>query len=204
MPGAPAARLLLALLAAPAASAPAGPLARYAGVYASRAGQLRTFFVDSGALRMRVPPGVVRRLVPLGADRVRVANTARTFRFMGTTARAEGAGEPPADYHRVGSEGDTATTAARYVGTYESAELGVRWTLRAGADGSLLVAHGGPGSPERARAAFRDGFLIGYGMLRFVADCRGAVVGFTVSEERMQGLRFDRVGARGPQGGCAR
>jgi CubicO group peptidase (beta-lactamase class C family) len=185
-----------------ASSAPAGELARAAGVYVGRAGQVRTFFVDSGALRLRVPPGVVRRLVPLGAGRVRVANTARTFRFAADSARAEGAGEPPAVYHRVGAEGDTVVDASRYVGRYESADLGVAWEVRAGADGALRIAHGGPRSPERAQPLFRDGFMIVYGLLRFRTDCRGDVVGFTLSEERVQGLRFDRVGIGRPPAVC--
>jgi CubicO group peptidase (beta-lactamase class C family) len=185
-----------------ATSAAAGDLARFAGVYVGRAGQVRTFFVDSGALRLRVPPGVVRRLVPLGAGRVRVANTSRTFHFSADSVRTEGAGEPPAVYHRVGADADTAVVPSRYLGRYASADLGVTWEVVAGDDGALRIAHGGPRSPERAQAMFRDGFMIVYGLLRFRTDCRGEVIGFTISEERVQGLRFDRVGSGPPAAAC--
>jgi hypothetical protein len=44
--------------------------------------------------------------------------------------------------------------------------------------------------------------MIVYGLIRFVTDCGGEVVGFTVSDERVHGLRFDRDGSARPPAVC--
>jgi CubicO group peptidase (beta-lactamase class C family) len=177
---------------APPAAA-AEDLTGFAGVYVSASGVVRTFEADSGTLRLRVPPGVVRRLVPLGGRSVRVQNTQVTFRFTRGAAHREAPGEPPSLYRYVGPAGDTLAAPARYTGRYYSPELGVTWEVSTGADGAPRVGHGGPGSPERLIPMFRDGYLFTYGLLRFQTDPRGEVVAFTVSDERVHSLRFDRV-----------
>jgi hypothetical protein len=178
---------------APPTAAPADDLTPFAGVYVSASGIVRTFEADSGTLRMRVPPGVVRRLVPLGGGRVRVLNTPVIYRFTRGAAHRETPGEPPAVFHYAGPAGDTLAAPARYTGRYHSPDLGVTWEVTTGEDGALRVAHGGPQSPEKAIPMFRDGYMITYGLLRFQTDRRGQVVAFTISDERVHSLRFDRV-----------
>jgi CubicO group peptidase (beta-lactamase class C family) len=186
----------------PPAAAPGNEFSRFAGVYVSPSGVVRTFEADSGTLRMRVPPGVVRRLVPVGGAAVRVVNTTTSYRFTQGAARRETPGEPPAVFRYVGPAGDTMAAPARYAGRYHSPDLGVTWEVSAGIDGALRVGHGGPGSPEPAAAMFRDGYMIVYGLMRFITGCEGEVVGFTVSDERVYGLRFDRVGSVHPPAVC--
>lgn len=183
-----------------AASAPvtvdARELARIAGVYVTRAGLVRRFFVDdAGSLRLPVP-GAVHTLVPLGGGRFRVPTSMGTvYTFADGTARRESPGNPTIVFQYAAPNGDSAAAPARYAGRYESPELGAAWELAAGADGALRVAHGGPDSPERAEPVFRDGYIIAYGLMHFITDCRGEVIGFTLSDERVQALRFNRVGA---------
>ncbi|WP_420128224.1 serine hydrolase domain-containing protein [Longimicrobium sp.] len=200
----------LAAAEAPAPAAPAPPasavddgdLARFAGVYVSASTLMRTFVVDSGALRVQVAPGVLRPLEPLGGGRFRVVSTETTYRFGPGTVRRESAGVAPVEFHYAGPAGDTAADPARYAGRYESPEMGVTWELRAGDDGTLRVVHGGPGSPEKADKVFRDGFTFSYGLIRFVTDCRGEVAGFTLGDDRVYALRFNRVGQGGASAAC--
>ena len=188
---------------AASAAAPGIEFTRFAGVYVSPSGVVRTFEVDSGTLRMRVPPGVVRRLVAVDSTRVRVVNTAATYHFTQGAARVVATpGEPAATFRYVGPAGDTMASPARYAGRYHSPDLGVTWELSAGIDGTLRVGHGGPRSPEPAAAMFRDGYMMVYGLMRFITGCSGEVVGFTVSDERVYGLRFDRVGSVRPPAVC--
>ncbi|HEX6036545.1 serine hydrolase domain-containing protein [Longimicrobium sp.] len=181
------------------ASAPvavdARELARIAGVYVTRAGLVRRFFVDdAGSLRLPVP-GAVHTLVPLGGGRFRVPTSMGTvYRFVDGTARRESPGDPTIVFQYAAPNGDSAAAPARYAGQYESPELGATWELVAGGDGTLRVVHGGPDSPEAAEPVFRDGYTIAYGLMHFITDCRGEVIGFTLSDERVQALRFNRAG----------
>lgn len=185
-----------------AVAADAGALARIAGVYVTRSGLVRRFFVDSGTLRLPVP-GAVHTLVPLGGGRFRVPSGMGTvYTFVDGTARREAPGNPTVVFRYAAPNGDSAAAPARYAGRYESPELGAAWELVAGADGALRVVHGGPDSPEKAEPVFRDGYTIGYGLMHFVTGCRGEVVGFTLGDERVQGLRFDRVGAADASPAC--
>lgn len=190
--------------AAPIASAAVddGDLARFAGVYVSASTLMRTFVADSGSLRVQVAPGMLRPLEPLGGGRFRVVSTETTYRFGPGTVRRESPGMAPVEYRYAGPAGDTVADPARYAGRYESPEMGVTWELRAGDDGTLRVVHGGPGSPDKADRVFPDGYTFSYGLIRFVTDCRGEVVGFTLGDDRVYALRFNRVGQGDAPAAC--
>lgn len=179
-----------------------GDVTRFAGVYVTRSGIWRRFLADSGSLRLPAGPQV-HTLVPLGGGRFRVPTAAgTTYAFTDGTTRRESPGDPPIVFRYAAPNGDSAAAPSRYAGRYESPDLGAAWELRAGDDGTLRVVHGGPGSPEKADPEFKDGYTIWYGLMHFVTDCRGEVVGFTLSDERVQGLRFNRVPPAGTSAAC--
>jgi len=85
----------------------------------------------------------------------------------------------------------------RFAGTYHSRELGVSWKLAVIDEQLTLVETpqivlpiSGPLRPAMTRSSFHSAA----GLLRFTYDAAGHASGFDLSFNRMQGIRFDRVG----------
>jgi CubicO group peptidase (beta-lactamase class C family) len=89
----------------------------------------------------------------------------------------------------------TQTDPGQFSGSFHSADLGVDWqlsvidqqlTLNAGSQIVLPIA--GPLSPAMTSSSFHSAA----GLVRFTHNAAGQVDGFTLSFNRMRGIRFDR------------
>lgn len=79
-----------------------------------------------------------------------------------------------------------------YAGAFYSDELDVRYDLRVA--GSSLVLFNRKADDATLTPAFRDAFTLGFGAtLQFTRDKAGKVNGFTVTDGRVRGVRFDKV-----------
>lgn len=124
---------------------------------------------------------------------------------VGVTFEHSGAGPPRAVWLRIGSADSTraerfvpvSPTIAElrsYAGRYHSAELGVTWSVVL-VNGRLTLQNApsdltdtGPLVP-----AMQSTFTAGDGVLQFVRDKSGRVMGMTLSASRMRGIEFERI-----------
>jgi CubicO group peptidase (beta-lactamase class C family) len=167
----------------------AAELERRAGMYRHR----RT----GAPLRLTMADGKLRagntELVPIGPA---------AFRLGGV--RVEFADGPPAEGRLVFPEGDTIvfepappadTTAANlasYAGEYRSDEAEATYTVAV--ENGTVMMRMRSGTAFRLVPLYADGFAGLPGMVvRFIRGADGRVEAFTITVERVRGLRFDRV-----------
>ena len=82
---------------------------------------------------------------------------------------------------------------AAYAGSYYSEELDVRYDLALRDSALVMTNRKLPDS--RLEPAFRDGFTGGFeATFRFTRDRAGKVNGFTLTDGRVRGVKFTRVG----------
>jgi CubicO group peptidase (beta-lactamase class C family) len=142
----------------------------------------------------------------LGDGRVLVPTSDTTVRIAGTTGglilRSNGSGVPsivqvPRStrdlvYRREAPFAPSRVAQAEYAGRYESAELDVRYTIVATDTG--LVVRQRKRDDMRLVPAFADGFTGGFGAtFIFTRNRAKKVDGFTITDGRSRGVRFDRV-----------
>jgi CubicO group peptidase (beta-lactamase class C family) len=78
-----------------------------------------------------------------------------------------------------------------YAGDYRSAEIESSWDVAV--EGSRLMMRPAGSSEWELKPFGKDAFLgPGVGVVKFVRDPRGQVVGFTMNRYNLRGLRFDR------------
>lgn len=81
---------------------------------------------------------------------------------------------------------------AAFAGSFYSDELDVRYEVVL--NDSVLVVRNRKIDDEKLAPAFRDAFTAGFGAtFQFTRDRAGKVNGFTISDGRVRGIRFDRV-----------
>jgi hypothetical protein len=170
----------------------AAELERRAGIYRSR----RT----GAPLRMAMRDGKLRtgggtELIPVGPG---------VFSFGPSGTRVEFVDGPPAVIRIVYPDADTvmyepaapadttAASLAAYAGEYYGQEAEAAYTV-AVVDGAVVLRMR-PGTTIRLMPAYADVFSgPGGALVRFIRGADGRVEAFTISVERVRGLRFDRV-----------
>ena len=85
----------------------------------------------------------------------------------------------------------TSSERAAYVGTYESDEAEVRYTVSV--EGNVLRLVDRYGNARPLTPTYRDSFLFGSQVVTFVRDATGQVVGFDFGTDRAWAVRFARV-----------
>ena len=148
-------------------------------------------------LRLVMADGKLRagntELVPVGPA---------AFRLGGV--RVEFADGPAAEGRLVFPEGDTivfepappadtvAANLASYAGEYRSDEAEATYTVAV--ENGTVMLRMRPGTAIRLVPIYADGFAGPGGMVvRFIRGADGRVEAFTITVERVRGLRFDRV-----------
>jgi CubicO group peptidase (beta-lactamase class C family) len=168
----------------------AADLERHAGLFRSRrTGEPLPFVVADGALTL----GGGLRLQPIAANTY-LAGARRVEMVPGTprTARMLYPDGDTVVYEAVAPWHPTPSQLAALTGEYYSAEAEAGYTA-AVEDGGLVLRRR-PDTREELTPAYADAFTTPEGVLiRFVRGAGGRVQGFTVSIDRVRGLRFDRV-----------
>jgi len=155
--------------------------------------QVIEFNVRNGALSIGRTTGPA--LVPIDENRFRQGQTEYRFgsgEHTGFDLLPPGGGRPlPFEWHApvVAS----ATVLAPYAGEYFSEELNARY--RVTASDSTVSLRTGTSNPVTARLVFADTFVGGGWTIQFERK-RGQVAGFVVTNQRVRGVRFDRVPGR--------
>jgi CubicO group peptidase (beta-lactamase class C family) len=187
----------------PVAEAPADPsaatvpmsreaLERLAGVYRGEVPtQIVRIRLDGDTLRADVGAPVALR--PIGENRFDIVGqgVVVTFRVQddgSVQLDAPGLGR----YHRSDAWEPTPSELEAFAGVYHSEELGTEYRL-ATEDGALWFHHRKLDS-QRLTPTFEDGFIIGGDSAVFTRDRTGRIDGFTISDGRVRGVRFDRSG----------
>ena len=95
------------------------------------------------------------------------------------------------DFRREESFTPDRAALTSYTGSFYSDELDVRYEITLG--DSALVMHNRKLDDEKLTPAFRDAFTVGFGAtFPFGRDRAGKVTGFTITDGRVRGVRFDR------------
>ncbi len=98
----------------------------------------------------------------------------------------------PDRYERRDSWLPNTTGLREFAGSYHSDELGTEYRLAL--EGSGLVIHHRKLEPTTLEPTFRDAFRAGGQTLVFTRDSRSRVDGFRMSDGRVWGVRFERLG----------
>jgi CubicO group peptidase (beta-lactamase class C family) len=93
-------------------------------------------------------------------------------------------------YTRLRAEDLAARPFAEYVGAYMSAEADVTMTVSAESWGLELESK--PDSSRRLTPVYADAFRSALGFIRFHRNAAGRVTGFSLSQDRVWDLRFER------------
>ena len=83
---------------------------------------------------------------------------------------------------------------AEYAGTYDSDEA--ETTMIAAVDSGVLVLKRRPDTIIRLTPLYADGFYGSIGFIRFHRDAAGKVTSFSVTQDRVWDMRFQRVVSR--------
>jgi CubicO group peptidase (beta-lactamase class C family) len=164
-------------------------LMRFTGSYRGNPGQVWPVLVENDQLRF---DGAALR--PLGENRFEVIESAQLVTFVaaegGEIVALEG---PPGRLERIPPWEPQTAELAEFTGTYRSAELGTDYRLVM--EGAELWLHHRKLDAEVLWPIGRDEFGFGRGgsLARFTRDERGSIDGFTISNGRVWGVRFDRV-----------
>ncbi|MBI3791003.1 MAG: beta-lactamase family protein [Gemmatimonadetes bacterium] len=172
-------------------------LARFAGTWHDTLGH--------GVVRVRLSGDTLRlgtgeRLIPTSDTSVRIAGqgAALVLRTAGgavTGLRALPVGTRAVVFRRETPVTATPALLAAHAGSYYSDELDVRYVL-VPRDDVLALEH------RKLRnvtltPAFADAFTTSFGATAlFTRDAKGQITGFTLSDGRVRGVRFDREAAR--------
>jgi CubicO group peptidase (beta-lactamase class C family) len=165
------------------------------GLYRSlKTGQPLRVTVEKGALRVGRGPAV--------------ATSATTFRQGGNEITFDGEGASPSrhvrfanangtreEFERVEPAKPDASALTAYAGTYASDEVEV--TLTVALENGGLVVKRRPDTKEPLAPVYADAFESEIGLVRFLRDAGGAVVGLSLGDGRAWDVRFARVNRAG-------
>jgi CubicO group peptidase (beta-lactamase class C family) len=176
--------------APPAITVPAAELERHAGLFRSRrTGEPLPVVIAEGALTL----GGGLRLEPIAPNTFRAG--ARRIEMVPGEPRTLRMLFPDGDtviYEAVDPWQPTPAQLASFAGEYHSDEADAAYT--AVVEDGRLVLRRRPDTREELTPAYADAFTTAEGVLvRFVRGVGGRVDGFTVTIDRVRGLRFDRV-----------
>jgi len=179
----------------------AASLARLPGAYHSpRTEEVLILAVRNGQLVDSVAGAGGTLLIPIAADRFKYRGSQRTLTVLPgsagqpTRVRLERPNTRAVEYQAVPRPKPDAMTLAGYAGDYRSPELdaGYRFSVT----GDTLRFSQAWEKPVALRPIYQDGFLAGNaGIIRFLRDPRGRVVGFVLWAGRVRHLRFEKEGA---------
>lgn len=167
-------------------------LEKWVGTYRDTVSQL--------VFRVRLSGDTIRangQVISLGSDTTGVLGTMPGWVALrqGADGRAQIAVEPKAlraiRFIRQESALTSKAALAAFAGSYYSAELDTRYELVL-RDTVLFRVHRKMDDAALAPAG-RDAFTMGGGSVLFMRDRRGRVLGFTVNDGRVRGVRFTRV-----------
>ena len=116
--------------------------------------------------------------VDFTADGLKVTDAFGTIDAYARVPAAELAPRPPAEY----------------AGTYESDEA--ETTMIAAVDAGALVLKRRPDTTIRLTPLYADAFYGSIGFIRFHRDAAGKVTSFSVTQDRVWDMRFQRVDSR--------
>lgn len=184
-----------------AVSVDAAALAKLAGAYHSpRTEEVLVLSVRDGQLVDSVAGAGGVPLIPVGADRFKYRGSQRTLTVVPGAAgrpvrlRQDSPNTRAVEYEAVPRPKLDGTTLAGYAGDYRSPELDAGYRFTVSAD-TLRFSRGWE-PPMSLRPIYQDGFQAGNaGIVRFLRDPRGRVVGFVLWAGRVRHLRFEKEGA---------
>ncbi len=138
-------------------------------------------------------PGGTSPAEPLGGDRFRASN-GWTFAFSGTgTSRAVEVTDPDGvtrlEYFTPPEA--SAIQLGDYAGTYESPEVGARYTVAV--ENNALILRFAHLPAERLTPVYRDGFTGAGRSIRFVRDASGRVIELRIFAGRVRNVKFTRT-----------
>lgn len=172
-------------------------LARWVGTYRDTVSQSVLRILLSGdTLRQANGP----RLIPTNDTTLRLAGSATTYVLRMNGGHVTGLRQLPRtlrniEYRREASRAPGRDSLATYAGTYYSEELDVRYTLAV--RDSVLTVEFRKIDDAPMTMVFPDGFLSSFGAtIIFTRDARQRITGFTLTDGRVRGVRFDREGAK--------
>jgi CubicO group peptidase (beta-lactamase class C family) len=169
-------------------------LARWEGVYRDSVSQSLLRVRRTGDT-LRLSDG--RRLTPTSDTTLRIAGgngmlVLRAEKGQVTGVRQLPRGLRDAVLRRETSVTPSAALLAQYVGSYYSEELDVRYALVAN-DSVLALKHRKFNGNALLRPEFVDGFSSSMGAtILFTRDAKKRITGFTLSDGRVRGVRFER------------
>jgi CubicO group peptidase (beta-lactamase class C family) len=172
-------------------------LARWVGTYRDTVSQSVLRILQSGdTLRQANGP----RLIPTSDTTLRLAGGATTYVLRLNGGRVVGLRQLPKtlrsiEYRREPSRAPGRDSLAAYAGTYYSEELDVRYTLAV--RDSVLAVEFRKINDASMTMVFPDGFLSTFGAtIVFTRDAKQRITGFTLTDGRVRGVRFDREGPK--------
>jgi CubicO group peptidase (beta-lactamase class C family) len=178
-----------------AVSVDASVLERYVGLYRDpRTGAVIRFAVRGDTLYDAAPDRSARApLTPIAADRFRRQGGADVLFQGGDSRQARqvriGMGADAITAERIPEANPSATELARYVGTYDSDEIGATYTIAV--EGGMLMLHRRRADPIKLVPTYADAFAAD-GLLFAFERRGGRIVGMTVDAGRTRGLSFTR------------
>ncbi len=167
---------------------------RWVGVYRDSVSQQVVRITLAGDT-LRLQDGSV--LVPTSDTTARISGRASALLLRIAGGDVVGVEQVPRStrrllFARVAPASPDRTALAAYAGTYESAELDVRYAI-AVSDSGLVIRHRKISAPALVPTT-RDAFTLDYGVfLQFTRAKSGRIDGFTLSDLRVRGVRFERV-----------
>lgn len=168
--------------------------ARWVGLYRDSVSQQVVRITLAGDT-LRLQDGSV--LVPTSDTSARINGRASALLLRIAGGKVLGVEQVPRStrrllFGRVDAASPDLNALAAYAGTYESAELDVRYTI-AVTDSGLVIRHRKISAPALVPTA-RDAFTVDYGtFLQFTRAKSGKIDGFTLADLRVRGVRFERV-----------
>jgi hypothetical protein len=189
----------------PARAASTGQPSGDSTVLRAVAGRYRDPLSDELAEFRASPTGLQMR-TPFGGGLVTSTGTGRfasengvTFEFSGAAPgrrlRVTDADGRTRQFEELVTPDSATLRLDEYVGTYESPELRIRYTMVI--ENGQLVVRSPPFLHERLTPHYRDGFVSGGRTVRFVRDESGRVAGFRIYAGRVRAVRFDRLATPG-------
>lgn len=169
-------------------------LDRWVGVYRDTVSQTVIRVRRVGAT-LRLGDG--RSLTPTSDTSVRNANGPGTLVLRTEQGQVTGLRQLPRGLRDIVLRRETAVTPSKsvlapYVGSYYSEELDVRYVLVSN-DTVLALKHRKFNGNALLRAEFVDGFSSSLGAtFLFTRDTKKRITGFTLSDGRVRGVRFER------------
>jgi CubicO group peptidase (beta-lactamase class C family) len=175
----------------------AATLARWVGTYRDTVSQTVIRIRQSGDT-LRMVSGV--RLIPTSDTTMRMAGSANTLVLHMEGGQVTGVRQLPkglrdVEYRRESTMVPANGYLAAYAGSYYSEELDARYTLVA--RDSVLAVEFRKMTDASLAPVFRDGFLANFGAtILFTRDAKKRITGFTLTDARVRGVRFEREGVK--------